>query len=162
MSSLTDMIEATILDLMEAQDGACEIARNAFAAELRVAPSQISYVISTRFSHRQGYLVESRRGGSGYVRIQRLPYTEEADYLMHLAKSLADSLSQHEARVLINQLKNLEIISVDMGWIMKAALADDSLKLLDPQSRDRVRAQIFHNILIRLAALTGEDRKSVV
>ncbi len=157
MSSLTDMIEATILDLMEAQDGACEIARNAFAAELRVAPSQISYVISTRFSHRQGYLVESRRGGSGYVRIQRLPYTEEADYLMHLAKSLADSLSQHEARVLINQLKNLEIISVDMGWIMKAALADDSLKLLDPQSRDRVRAQIFHNILIRLAALTGEE-----
>lgn len=157
MSSLTDMIEATILDLMEAQDGACEIARNAFAAELRVAPSQISYVISTRFSHRQGYLVESRRGGSGYVRIQRLPYTEEADYLMHLAKSLADSLSQHEARVLIDQLKNLEIISVDMGWIMKAALADDSLKLLDPQSRDRVRAQIFHNILIRLAALTGEE-----
>ncbi len=157
MSSLTDMIEATILDLMEAQDGACEIARNAFAAELRVAPSQISYVISTRFSHRQGYLVESRRGGSGYVRIQRLPYTEEAEYLMHLAKSLADSLSQHEARVLINQLKNLEIISVDMGWIMKAALADDSLKLLDPQSRDRVRAQIFHNILIRLAALTGEE-----
>lgn len=157
MSSLTDMIEATILDLMEAQDGTCEIARNAFAAELRVAPSQISYVISTRFSHRQGYLVESRRGGSGYVRIQRLPYTEEAEYLMHLAKSLADSLSQHEARVLINQLKNLEIISVDMGWIMKAALADDSLKLLDPQSRDRVRAQIFHNILIRLAALTGEE-----
>ena len=157
MSSLTDMIEATILDLMEAQDGTCEIARNAFAAELRVAPSQISYVISTRFSHRQGYLVESRRGGSGYVRIQRLPYTEEAEYLMHLAKSLADSLSQHEARVLINQLKNLEIISVDMGWIMKAALADDSLKLLDPLSRDRVRAQIFHNILIRLAALTGEE-----
>jgi len=61
MGSMTDNIERAILELIEEQDGSCEISRNAFASELEVAPSQITYVITTRFSHRHGYLVESRR-----------------------------------------------------------------------------------------------------
>ena len=157
MSSLTDMIEVIILDLMEAQDGACEIARNAFAAELRVAPSQVSYVISTRFSHRQGYLVESRRGGAGYVKIRRLPYTDEADYLMHLACSMADSLTQHDATVIIDQLEGMQLLSPEMALIMKAAIDDRSLNLVDIRRRDAVRSRIFRNMLTGVAALTESE-----
>lgn len=157
MSSLTDMIEATILGLMEDQDGVCEIARNAFAAELRVAPSQISYVISTRFSHRQGYLVESRRGGSGYVRITRLPYSREADYLMHLVESASDHLSQHDTTVMFDQLAGMGILTPKKAQVMKAAVSDASLAEVPIGHRDRVRSSIFRHMLARLAALTGEE-----
>ncbi len=158
MSSLTDMIERTILDLIEEQDGACEIARNAFAAEMQVAPSQITYVISTRFSHRHGYLVESRRGGSGYVRIRRIPYSDDADHIMYLVRSVADSLSQHDATVLLEQLMGKELLSRELALLMRAALSDASLRRVDIGRRDRVRSDLFRNMLTRVAALTeGEE-----
>ncbi len=157
MSSLTDRIERTILDLIEEQDGACEIGRNAFAAEMQVAPSQITYVISTRFSHRHGYLVESRRGGSGYVRIRRVPYSDEADQIMYLVRSLADSLSQHDAAVLVKQLLGKDLLSRELALLMKAALSDASLRRVDRGRRDQVRSDMFRNMLIRIAALAGEE-----
>jgi transcriptional regulator CtsR len=64
MSSLTDMIERAILELIERHDGYCEIARNAFAAEMKVAPSQITYVISTRFGHEHGYIARTTSAAS--------------------------------------------------------------------------------------------------
>ncbi|HPX93656.1 MAG TPA: CtsR family transcriptional regulator [Bacillota bacterium] len=156
MSSLTDMIEKVILDLIEEQDGSCELSRNAFASELQVAPSQITYVITTRFSHRQGYMVESRRGGSGYVRITRVPYSEEAEYLMHLARSVSDQLSQHEANVMINQLMELELVPRKMLLLMKASLSDASLRQISLPMRSRVRSDLFRQMLTGLAAQKEE------
>ncbi len=152
MSSLTDMIERTILDLIEKQDGFCELSRNAFASELQVAPSQITYVITTRFSHRHGYVVESRRGGSGYVRITRVPYTREAEYLMHLVRSVSTRLSQHQANVLIGQLRALDLISQEVLLLMKASLSDTSLRQIAMPTRDLVRSDLFRQMLTRLAA----------
>lgn len=155
MSSLTDMIERTILDLIDKQDGFCELSRNAFASELQVAPSQITYVITTRFSHRHGYMVESRRGGSGFVRITRVPYTEETEYLLHLARSVPDRLSQHQAIVMINQLMALDLLSRDILLLMKTALSDTSLRQIAVPTRDRVRSDLLRQMLTRLAAGEG-------
>ncbi len=153
MSSLTDKIERTILALIEEQDGSCEIARNAFAAELRVAPSQITYVISTRFGHRQGYLVESRRGGAGYVRIRRVPHKESADHMMHLVRAVSEYLSQHDANVLVEQLYRAELISQSTRELMKTALSDESLRAIRGATRDRVRSDLFSNMLTLLAVM---------
>lgn len=152
MSSLTDMIERTILELIEQQDGYCELSRNAFASELQVAPSQITYVITTRFSNQNGYMVESRRGGSGYVRITRVPYTEEGEYLMHLARSVPDRLSQHQANVMINQLMALGLLSREILLLMKTSLSDTSLRQIAVPTRDCVRSDLFRQMLTRLAA----------
>lgn len=156
MSSLTDKIERTILALIDEQDGACEIARNAFAAQLRVAPSQITYVISTRFSHRQGYVVESRRGGAGYVRIRRVAHSERSEFLMHLVRSVSDHLSQHDANVLLEQLSSVEFVSRNASQLVKAALSDGSLRHVDLMTRERVRADILRNMLTLLAAMEEE------
>ena len=71
MSQLSDTIERFIMELM-AEDGEAELQRNKLASQFQCAPSQINYVISTRFTSQQGYVVESRRGGGGYIRIIRL------------------------------------------------------------------------------------------
>lgn len=157
MSSLTDMIEEAILGLIEEADGFCEISRNAFAARLQVAPSQVTYAISTRFGHRHGYLVESRRGGAGYIRIRRIPYSEDSDYIMHLVRSVSDRLSQHDAHVLIEQLMNMELLSREMSLLMKASLSDASLQRVEIRSRDGVRSDLFRHLLTLAAALTEED-----
>ncbi|MFA5585143.1 MAG: CtsR family transcriptional regulator [Saccharofermentanales bacterium] len=157
MSSLTDRIERTILELMEERDGFCEIARNAFAAELEVAPSQITYVIATRFGHRQGYVVESRRGGAGYVRIRRIPSSGGSEYLMHLVRSLSDRLSEHQARVLADQLLSLDLISQETAQLLQACTSDSSLRQVDARSRDRVRSDLAANLLARIAAWGGGE-----
>ena len=94
VKSISDRIEEAILGLIEEQDGSCQIVRNVMAAEMRVTPSQITYVLSTRFTYEQGFLVESRRGGSGFVRIKRIPYSDVTEYLMQLVRSMPDSLTQ--------------------------------------------------------------------
>ena len=72
---VTDMIAAAILAALESQDGTAEIQRNELASRLGCVPSQISYVITSRFTPEQGYVVESRRGGGGYIRISRVRVT---------------------------------------------------------------------------------------
>jgi transcriptional regulator CtsR len=137
MSSLTDMIERAILELIERHDGYCEIARNAFAAEMKVAPSQITYVISTRFGHEHGYIVESRRGGSGYIRIMRVPYTDHSEYIMHLLRTMDDYLTQHDVNILIDSLQNGGNIIDECG--------DESRKERQRNSSHLDIGDLFHN-----------------
>jgi transcriptional regulator CtsR len=143
MSSLTDMIERAILELIERHDGYCEIARNAFAAEMKVAPSQITYVISTRFGHEHGYIVESRRGGSGYIRIMRVPYTDHSEYIMHLLRTMDDYLTQHDVNILIDSLQYENLISRKIANLMRTSLSDRSLALISGRDRHETRSLIF-------------------
>ncbi len=157
MSSLTDMIERAILELIDQHDGYCEIARNAFAAEMKVAPSQITYVISTRFGHEHGYMVESRRGGSGYIRIMRVPYTDHAEYVMRLMRKMDDYLTQHDVNVLIDSLQYENLVSREMASLMRTALSDRSLALISGRERHETRALIFKNMLLYIATLGDEE-----
>ena len=93
MSSLSDSIELYLLQLLEQSSGAIEIQRNELADRFRCVPSQINYVLATRFSPERGFLIESRRGGGGYVRILRM----KLDSPHRILKEMDDTLDQRAA-----------------------------------------------------------------
>ena len=88
---MSDLVTQYILELLESSGGSAEIQRNELAGELGCVPSQINYVITSRFTPEQGYLVESRRGGGGYIRIMRMKL-DRSSALMHLINSIGSRL----------------------------------------------------------------------
>ena len=149
------MIKILLLEL----GGSCEISRNSFAEKLNVVPSQISYVIETRFKTQHGYLVESRRGSGGSIRIRRVTNATNARHLMQLVEYSEGYLGQQEAFIALRSLSEQEIISPKLEQVMRAALSNKSLNLLDADERALLRASIFRNMLTSLAALTKEEYK---
>ena len=84
MARLSDLIEETIKQMIATNNGMVEITRSKLAEMVNCVPSQITYVLSTRFTNGQGYVVESRRGGGGWIRIQRVVLGTGSEYLMPL------------------------------------------------------------------------------
>jgi transcriptional regulator CtsR len=155
VKSISDRIEEVLLSLIEEQDGSCQIVRNVMADKMKVTPSQITYVLSTRFTYEQGFLVESRRGGSGFVRIKRIPYSDASDYLMQLVRSMPESLTQHDVHILVTGMKNDDVITDGIAGIIVSTLSDRSLARLSNPLRDDVRSDICKTILTCLAAQGG-------
>lgn len=150
MARLTDLIEEFIKKRIHETEGEFEIQRNELAGQFNCVPSQINYVISTRFTTERGYFVESRRGGGGYIRIRSLATTRPYDYLMHIILSMGEVMSQHSAEIYINNFVDYDILSGRDALLLKAAVNDHSLKKVDVMDRDTVRADIMKNMLIRL------------
>ena len=145
---MSDAIEAFIKDLLKEEDEFIEIQRNDLAEYFNCVPSQINYVISTRFSPERGYYVESRRGGGGNIKIKRVDITKNR-YIMHLINSLEDGLSQQEAGIIINNMVDYNVIDAQTAKLMKVATNDKVLGL-PKELRDEVRTRIFKNILLNL------------
>ncbi len=154
MSNISDRIERMIDDLLDEHDGKVEISRNRLAQEIRVVPSQISYVLSTRFTSSHGYVVESRRGGGGSITIRRINTSSPASAILHLVREMPESISQHQACQVINSLQRSELIDKPMAEIFKAALSDTAYKYLDRQLADQIRSQVLQNMLAVLATLS--------
>ncbi len=150
MARLTDLIEETTKHMIEQNDGSVEITRSRLAEMVNCVPSQITYVLSTRFTNGQGYLVESRRGGGGWIRIQRIELGEDTAYLMHALDSIGAELSQHEAEVYIVNFIDYGIITVQDAHLMRAALSDNALSRVDVSLRAVVRMDLFKNMLTSL------------
>lgn len=145
MMNISDMIADTILRILE-EDGIAEIRRNDLAEQLGCVPSQINYVITSRFRPEQGYIVESRRGGSGYVRITRLNMSRSG-LLMHVINSIGDSLDAGSARVMTENLFHREVLGGKEARLILTALSDHSLRAISPPLRDQVRADLFKQLL---------------
>ena len=97
----SELITNEIIKMLnESEENSVEIQRNVFANGIGCAPSQINYVISSRFTPEQGYIIESRRGGGGYIRIKRL-IMDHSSAIMHIVNSIGDSLDPMSARILI-------------------------------------------------------------
>jgi len=150
MARLSDLIESFIKEMMNDTDGAIEIQRNELASRFNCVPSQINYVISTRFSTDKGYYVESRRGGGGYISIRRLNTDSVGEYLMHIITSIGDRLSQHTCEIFIQNFLDYEIIDEQGAGLMKAATSDKALSGVSPKIRDEVRMMILKNMLLSL------------
>jgi len=150
MAILSDIIEQFIKKLIEDTDGVIEIQRNELADYFNCVPSQINYVIDTRFTSEKGYYVESRRGGGGHIKIRRINFSEPSSYLMHIINSLGDSITQQMAEVFIVNLMDYDIISGRDALLMKAATNDKVLGNIPKATRDRVRAAILKNMLVSL------------
>ena len=96
---LSDEIAAYIYGILEqAEDGSAELQRNELAEKLGCVPSQINYVLTSRFTPEQGFVVESRRGGGGYIRIHRIRFDRRASLLMHTVNAIGERLSASAAR----------------------------------------------------------------
>ena len=103
---VSDVIEAFIKEMFEdEQNDFIEIQRNELAEHFNCVPSQINYVISTRFKPSQGYYVESRRGGGGSIRIRKVATTHE-EYIMHIINNIGNTLANAEVDILISDLLN--------------------------------------------------------
>lgn len=153
MARLSDLIESFLKAMINDTSGSVEIQRNELANRFNCVPSQINYVISTRFTTDKGYYVESRRGGGGYISIKRLNVHSAGDYLMHIITSIGDKISQHTCEVFINNFVDYNIIDSREAMLMKAATSDKVLMPVDPDKRDDLRAMILKNMLMSLTVL---------
>ncbi|MCH5212045.1 MAG: CtsR family transcriptional regulator [Oscillospiraceae bacterium] len=136
---ISDRIEAFILELMKQEEAEqLRIQRNELAQLFGCVPSQINYVISTRFSPERGYAVESRRGGGGYVTIRRLPQERVRIYT-------ADTATVEQAEQLIAQLSDMRVIDKRIADVMRAAVLADIFK--EAQGADKLRAGILKSML---------------
>jgi transcriptional regulator CtsR len=134
-----------------------EVQRNELAELFQCVPSQINYVISTRFSLEHGYIVESKRGGGGYIRIRQLQLGVH-EPLMDLVKSIGSELSQKEADGIIHRLERENFISPREAAILRAAVSRDVLSL-DLPVRDRLRARLMCQMLIALFSASSDATK---
>ncbi|HOJ12203.1 MAG TPA: CtsR family transcriptional regulator [Clostridiales bacterium] len=150
MAILSDIIEQFIKKMIEEMDGVIEIQRNELASHFNCVPSQINYVIDTRFTSEKGYYVESRRGGGGHIKIKRVNFSEPTSYLMHIINSMGYSITQQSAEVFIINFEDYNIITDRDALLMKAATSDKVLSSIPTGERDNIRAAILKNMLISL------------
>lgn len=146
---MSDVIEEFIKDLFEDEESNfIEIQRNELAQHFNCVPSQINYVISTRFKPSQGYYVESRRGGGGNIKIKKISNTK-SDYIMHIINNIGKTISANEIDILISDFLTYNIITPSEAKLLKVATSDNVLKL-DQDIKDEVRARIFKNMLLNI------------
>lgn len=144
---MSDLVAEYIMRMLDESDGNAEIKRNVLAGELGCVPSQINYVITSRFTPEQGYIVESRRGGGGYIRITRVT-TDKRSAIMHIINSIGDKLSAASAAVMLQNMQDSGIISQYDATLIGSAVSDKAYSDILPQQRDGLRASIFKNMLI--------------
>lgn len=106
---MSDILAQYILHVLEESDGNAEIQRNELAGELGCVPSQINYVITSRFTPEQGYLVESRRGGGGYIRITRVKM-DHSGAMMHIINSIGEKLDKATAQAMLVNMQHQKLI----------------------------------------------------
>ena len=144
---ISDSIENFICELFDAKNS-IELKRNELASYFNCVPSQINYVISTRFSPEKGYSVESRRGGGGYIKITKA-HTEAEDYILKIMNLVGNMLSQQDMIGIVQNLFDVELIGKREAKIIISALSDNSLAVKQPE-RDNLRAKALKNILVNL------------
>lgn len=145
---LSESIEQYIKELLMEAEGFAEFGRNELAEYFNCVPSQINYVITTRFSPENGYYVESRRGGGGNIKIKKIDITKDK-YIMHIINSIGDNLSQQEAEILIKNLLGYDVITDKDAKLIRVATNDKVLNL-PTEYKDEVRMRILKNMLINL------------
>lgn len=146
---MSDIVAKHILEMLEEQNGNAEIQRNELAGTLGCVPSQINYVITSRFTPEQGYIVESRRGGGGYIRITRIKM-DKSSAIMHIINSIGVSLDKATAEIMINNMYNQSIIDMRTAKLLGAAVGERVFIEVPQSFRDVFRARIFKNMLLTL------------
>ncbi len=146
---MSDLVAQYIKNILEQQDGEAEIKRNELATTLGCVPSQINYVITSRFTPEQGYIVESRRGGGGYIRITRIN-TTRGGAIMHIVNSIGAALDKATAEIMLDNMRTRGIIDARTAKLMAAAVGERAYLSVPQQYRDSIRATVFKNMLLTL------------
>ena len=144
---ISDSVANYILQLLNEADGIAEIQRNELAGFLGCVPSQINYVLTSRFTPEQGYLVESRRGGGGYIRITRLQISRP-DMIMHIINTVGNTLDAGTARAMTENMLQNGVVTREAAELIQAAVSEKTLSVLPRELRNEARASIYKNMLI--------------
>ena len=147
---MSDIIADFIGEMLSDNGGVAELQRKSLADRFSCVPSQINYVIETRFTPEHGYLVESQRGGGGYIRIVRL-MDDKQRTLLEAARGIGGRLTQNDAARLARALVSAELLSQREGQLLLSACSDGALAEVDKPARDRLRAAIFRCAVMGIA-----------
>lgn len=159
MARLSDIIENLLKEMIEENQGFVEITRSELAQKVNCVPSQITYVLSTRFTSNNGYSVESRRGGGGCIRIERISDNSLAEYIKDLLYSIGDSISQQQAKIYVNNLLHNKLLKISEAELIMAALNDKALNIVGNNIvRNILRAKIFKSMLVQLVINYTEEQ----
>lgn len=146
--NISDLIESYLKQILSNNE-TIEIRRVEMASQFNCVPSQINYVIKTRFTIPKGYLVESKRGGGGYIRIMKINLTDQNAILRQLDEVVGDRLSQNDATAICQQLYNQDFLTKHEGNLVLALLSKQVLTC-DDVDENKLRAQLVHALIERL------------
>ena len=145
---ISDLITSEILRMLnESKENTSEIQRNDFANLIGCAPSQINYVLSSRFTPEHGYIIESRRGGGGYIRISRV-VMRKSSAIMHIINSIGDKIDTMSARIVIENCLQSNLIDENSAKLMYAALSNNVMRTVPVAFQDSLRAAILKEMLL--------------
>lgn len=155
MSNISDIIEQHLKEILEtARQDAIEIKRSEIASQFKCVPSQINYVINTRFTVEKGYIVESKRGGGGYIRIIRIQYQEQSDLIDEIIDLINPTVTQQASIDILERLSEEELITEREAKIMLSVMDRNVLAFKLPL-RDEVRARVLTAMLTTLKYLNS-------
>ena len=143
---LSDAIADMILNMFDDNTSTIQIQRNDLAQQLGCVPSQINYVITSRFTPEQGYRIESRRGGGGYIMITRAATKENA--LMSLVNSIGNSIDEKSAKANIYNLHYQGLLSDKAGRVMMSVVSDNNFKGVETEIKNQIRASLLKQMLL--------------
>ncbi len=146
MARISDTIENFIKDMLnEERERQILIQRNELADKFSCAPSQINYVLTTRFTYEKGYIIESKRGGGGYIVIRKITYDDKAERLNLINNSIGESITYGNALSILDHLKDTKVISNKEYEIIKITFNDRTL--VSVEDKNKVRADMLKGIL---------------
>ena len=147
---MSDIITKEIIRMLnESAENVAEIQRNEFAGLMGCAPSQINYVLSSRFTPEHGYIIESRRGGGGYIRIKRVMLNQTSAF-MHIVNSIGMKIDSMSTRILIENCLEAGLISRETAKLLAAAVSESVMQTVPPVLKDTLRAAILKQMLLTL------------
>ncbi len=150
---LTEQIAEIIESMLKENGGELELQRNKLAGMVGCVPSQINYVISSRFNTNRGYIVESRRGGGGFVKITKISFDDKSSRLMHTLAAIGSHIDLMSAKALLLSLYDSSIINERELKLIYSSVTDGSLGIIPPAMRDTVRAEILKSAILTLKNL---------
>ncbi len=147
---LSDVISKLIVEMIdESDENVVEIQRNELAERIGCVPSQINYVLSSRFTPEHGYIIESRRGGGGYIRITRIKLSKSSA-IMHIINSVGMAVDLSTSRIIIENCLHSGLINNQTAALMEAAISNSVFRNIPPDLRGCVRASILKQMFLTL------------
>ncbi len=145
---MSDLITQRIIQMLEeSSDNVAEIQRNEFAALIGCVPSQINYVLSSRFTPEHGYIIDSRRGGGGYIKISRVNLSRSSA-LMHIVNAIGNAIDSMSARIVVENCLQSGLITQDTAKLLQSAVSDSVMRTLPMEYRDYMRASLLKQMLL--------------
>jgi transcriptional regulator CtsR len=147
---ISDMIEQIINEMLKENEGLAEFKRGDLAVKFGCVPSQINYVITSRFTPEKGYTVESRRGGGGFIKITQVQF-DKTSYIMHFINAVGNAIDYNSTKVFLSNLYNHDIISGREMRMISNITSDNILReFTEPEKKDALRAAILKNAVLSL------------